>query len=89
MKFRKLLLLAAFLILPPITAFSQNTNTVLRGTISDPNGAAIAGAKVTLTGAAPFVTRNTQRTSKENLYLPICRPPAIRSEFPLRDSRIL
>jgi hypothetical protein len=48
------------LVLSTMCAWAQTGTTSLRGTITDKTGAAIAGAKVTLTNAGQALTRETQ-----------------------------
>jgi len=47
-----LLLLGVFLVAAASNAYCQDTNASLEGTVTDPNNAAIAGAKLTLTNLA-------------------------------------
>ena len=47
-----LLLLGVFLVAAVSSAYCQDTNASLEGTVTDPNNAAIAGAKLTLTNLA-------------------------------------
>jgi Carboxypeptidase regulatory-like domain/TonB dependent receptor len=60
------LLLLALLCLPGV-AFGQNFRGALSGTVTDPKGATIPGAKVTLTDLATRVTLTTE-TNAEGLY---------------------
>jgi hypothetical protein len=60
------LLLLALLCLPGVV-FAQNFRGALSGTVTDPKGATIPGAKVTLTDLATRVTLTTE-TSAEGLY---------------------
>lgn len=50
------------------SAFAQTVNTTVTGTVKDPTGAVIAGAKVVLTDAATRLPVNTT-TNQEGFYL--------------------
>jgi hypothetical protein len=67
-----LALLGAFLLAVTSVTFAQDTNASLSGTVSDPSGAAVAGAKLTLTNEATgfqsaFVSDETGGYSFRNL----------------------
>src|ERR1700735_1307027 len=51
-KYLWMVLLGVFLIVPGTKSFAQDTNASLSGTVSDPTGAVIPGAKLTLTNKA-------------------------------------
>lgn len=55
------LLLAVAVLLTPVSVYAQTTTAGIRGTVTDPSGAAIAGAKVTATnlGTKLTLTANT------------------------------
>ena len=61
-----LLLLGVFLVSAVSSAYCQDTNASLEGTVTDPNNAAIAGAKLTLTNlASGFQSNFVSDTSGE------------------------
>lgn len=61
------LLLVLVLFVAGIYAFAQNATTSVRGTVTDPSGATVAGAQVTLTDVTTQVSR-TQETGKDGGY---------------------
>src|SRR6185436_3904919 len=66
---KRLALLSILIVSAYLTAFSQQAaNATLNGTVTDPNGAVVAGAKITATQTATTVTRNTV-TSDDGLYV--------------------
>ena len=50
-----------------VTAFAQTSRGTVSGTVTDPNGAVVAGAEVTLTNVQTTVSRNTV-TNNEGFY---------------------
>jgi len=83
--------LAKFFLLLTITLlatalFAQVQNGQIRGTVTDPQGAAVSGAKVTVTNPATsrqvtYTTSDTGRSSRRN-----CLRARIRSRSSLRAS---
>lgn len=63
----RLLLIVAVMISLSTLALGQTSRGTVAGTVTDPNGAVIAGAEVTLTSAATKVSRTTT-TNGEGLY---------------------
>ena len=59
-KFTQALSIALFVLSCLFTAQAQVTTGAVRGVITDPNGAAVADAKVTITNKATNVTTTTQ-----------------------------
>ena len=66
MTVRALLIVAVVFTLSTLT-FGQTSRGTVSGTVTDPNGAVIAGAQVTLTSAATKLNRTTT-TNNEGLY---------------------
>ena len=62
----RLLLVTVFLILASSTMTAQLDTGSITGTVTDTTGAAIPGAKITLTNVATSVTTDTQSTSTGN-----------------------
>jgi hypothetical protein len=58
---------AALLVLLAVPALAQRTTATIRGTVTDPSGAIIAGAKVTVRGEVTGLTRSAQ-TNAAGLY---------------------
>ena len=56
------------------TAFAQSDRGTIRGTVTDPNGAAIANATVTLTGAETGETRSVTTGESGTYVFPELRP---------------
>ncbi|HEY8459603.1 MAG TPA: carboxypeptidase-like regulatory domain-containing protein, partial [Blastocatellia bacterium] len=50
-----------------LTAFAQTSRGTVSGTVTDPNGAVISGAAVTLTNTATAVSRSTV-TNDQGIY---------------------
>jgi hypothetical protein len=66
---KRLVLLSALVISAQLTAFSQQAaNATLNGTVSDPMGAIIAGAKITATQAATGIRRDAV-SNQHGLYV--------------------
>src|SRR5690349_1010878 len=66
---KRLALLSILIISLHLTAFSQQAaNATLNGTVTDPNGAVVAGAKITATQTATTVKRNTV-TNDDGFYV--------------------
>ena len=63
----RVLLMVAVIFTLSTFAFGQTSRGTVTGTVTDPNGAVIAGAEVTLTSAATKLSRNTT-TNSEGLY---------------------
>lgn len=63
----RMLLVVAVIFTLSTLAFGQTSRGTVTGTVTDPNGAVIAGAEVTLTSAATKLSRNTT-TNSEGLY---------------------
>src|SRR5262245_59841578 len=61
------MLLIFNLTLGALTTFAQTSRGTVSGTISDPNGAVISGATVTLTNTATTVSRTTV-TNSQGIY---------------------
>jgi len=55
---RKSLALALALILLPLTALAQRSTATIRGTVTDPSGAVVAGAKVAVKNEASGAARS-------------------------------
>ncbi len=68
---------AAFLLLLPAALFAQGTVTIY-GTVTDPSGSAIAGAKVTITNTATDQSRETISAADGNYVVPDLSPGAYR-----------
>ncbi len=65
-------LLALFLFPGVISTSAQSTGGRIRGTVTDPSGGAITGAKVTLTNEATNIAREVQTgTNGEYLFLEV------------------
>jgi hypothetical protein len=62
--------LGAFLLLLAVPAFAQKFTGSIRGTVTDPSGAVIAGAKVTLKNEATGVARSVVTNSAGNYLFP-------------------
>ena len=56
-----------------IAAFGQNTASI-KGTVTDSSGAAVAGAKVTVTNVDLGITRTTQTNSEGDYEVPALKP---------------
>ena len=67
---RERLWLAAFLVVLAVPAFAQRFNATIRGTVSDPSGAVIEGAKVTLRNEATGVSRSVTTNSAGSYVFP-------------------
>src|SRR6185295_7395922 len=67
MKARFLFLVAALIVSSAITVFSQTSRGTVSGTVTDPNGALIEGAAVTLVNPQTGVERSTT-TNSGGLY---------------------
>ena len=67
--------LSAFLLLLPVLAWAQAGTTSVRGTITDPAGALVAGADLTLSNAATGFSRAT-KTGPSGEYQFVQVPPA-------------
>lgn len=82
---KRLALLSILIVSAYLTAFSQQAaNATLNGTVRDPNGAVIAGAKITATQTATSVKRNTV-TNDDGLYvLSNMSPGAYELKFELK-----
>jgi len=66
---KRLALLSILIVSAYLTAFSQQAaNATLNGTVTDPNGAVVAGAKITATQTATTVKRNAV-TNDDGLYV--------------------
>lgn len=62
-----------FLILPLFLGtmlFGQSSNAVVQGSVTDPSGAAIAGATVSVTNTATGITQTTKTDSAGNFQVP-------------------
>ena len=66
MTFRALLIVIVTIAFSAI-AFGQTSRGTVTGTVTDPNGAVIAGAEVTLTSGATKLSRTTT-TNSEGFY---------------------
>ena len=66
MTLRSLVIVTVIFVLSTV-AFGQTSRGTVAGTVTDPNGAVIAGAQVTLTSEATKLTRTTT-TNGEGLY---------------------
>jgi len=60
------LVLALFLVFSPLASFAQAVFGSIVGTVNDPSGAAIAGAKITITETGKGVSYNTVTNSSGN-----------------------
>jgi hypothetical protein len=67
-----MLRISLFLLLLPALVFAQGTVTIY-GTVTDPSGAAIAGAKVTVTNSATGQSRDTVSAVDGNYVVPDLR----------------
>src|SRR5215831_18243623 len=72
---RQVAVLCAFLITFAILTFGQSATTSLRGTITDPKGAIVQGATLTLSNPATGFSRNAKSGSDE-VYQFLEVPPA-------------
>ena len=68
---------ALFILIVPALVFAQGTVTIY-GTVTDPSGAAIAGAKVTVTNSATGQSRDTISAIDGNYVVPDLRVGAYR-----------
>jgi Carboxypeptidase regulatory-like domain/TonB dependent receptor len=66
-----ILLLACFTVLP--SAVAQTDRGTITGTVTDPTGAVIVGAKVTATNAATQASSSTTSTTSGNYTIPLLR----------------
>src|SRR5258708_36931027 len=65
-------LLAIFLFPGVISTSAQSTGGRIRGTVTDPSGGAVSGAKVTLTNEATNIARDVQTGANgEHLFLEV------------------
>ncbi|HEY2940952.1 MAG TPA: carboxypeptidase regulatory-like domain-containing protein [Vicinamibacteria bacterium] len=64
---KRCLLLAASLALLAVPTFAQKITASIRGTVTDPSGAVIAGAKVTMTNEETGLTRSVS-TNSSGIY---------------------
>ena len=71
---QKVLVMAAFCLLFAVTALGQGTTGQLTGTVTDPNGAVVAGAGVKATNTATNVARETTTTG-DGIYSFQLLPP--------------
>ena len=69
---RSSLVVFFFLVLTGISAFAQAGRGSISGTVSDPGGAVLSGAAVTLTNTATGVTQHTV-TSAAGLPFKCCK----------------
>src|SRR5258705_8244738 len=76
MKRAVLLLCAAICCLP--VAYSQNSSE-FNGTVTDPSGAPVPGAKVTVTETATGLSRSTVSSSEGFYTIPALRPSLYRT----------
>jgi len=60
------LVLALFLVFSPLASFAKAVFGSIVGTVNDPSGAAIAGAKITITETGKGVSYNTVTNSSGN-----------------------
>jgi hypothetical protein len=63
-----LIFLAVSLVLAPLPALAQKITSTIRGTVTDPSDAVIAGAKVTVTNEATGLTRSVD-TNSDGIYV--------------------
>src|SRR4051794_20257328 len=70
MKSSKLAALLTLVLLLAAPAFSQTDRGTITGTVTDPAGAAVAGAKVTATDITTNEIRETTTTGEGNYTLP-------------------
>src|SRR6185295_9421474 len=63
--------LLATIVLCCAVGFAQTTSTSILGTVTDPTGAAVAGAKVTAKNVATGVSSVTQTTGTGDYLLPL------------------
>lgn len=68
---QRLLLTTLFPLLLAFSGFAQTTSTTILGTITDPSGSAVAGAKVTATNARTQVKREDVTTSTGDYSFPL------------------
>ena len=72
---RSTVLLTSVSVLVSFSALAQTATTSLRGTITDPNGALVTNATVTLNNAATGFSRTT-KTAGDGVYQYVQVPPA-------------
>ena len=65
-----------FILAFSILASAQSANTSLRGTITDPKGAVVQGAMVTISNAATGFSRTTKSGTNDGVYQFLEVPPA-------------
>ena len=75
---RVITLLAGFILTLNLLASAQSANTSLRGTISDPKGAVVQGAIVTISNASTGFSRTT-KSANDGVYQFLEVPPATYS----------
>jgi hypothetical protein len=83
MRVRQLCLVGMLLLLS-VTAFAQGFNATIRGTVTDPTHAAVAGAKVTVRGEDTGLSRSTTTNGVGNYSFPDLRVGSyqVEVEFP-------
>ena len=67
-------LLAGFLLVASVTAYSQAVNATLVGTVTDSSGAVVSGAKINITEVATGITRGTTTNESGNYVVPNLSP---------------
>ena len=81
MRFWKLLVALAILLISASTAMAQETTGTIKGRISDPQGLAIPGATVTVTG--PQGSKNAVTDAEGRFSIPFLTPGSysVRAEL--------
>jgi hypothetical protein len=68
--YRQRLSLVAFVLLLAVPVFAQKFTSQIRGTVTDPTGAAVSSAKVTLTNEGTGVSRTMNTNAQGNYAFP-------------------
>ncbi len=68
--YRQRLSLVALVLLLAVPVFAQKSTSQIRGTVTDPTGAAVSGAKVTLQNEATGVSRTISTNAQGNYVFP-------------------
>lgn len=78
--YRQRLSLVALVLLLAVPVFAQKFTSSIRGTVTDPTGAAVSGAKVTLTNEATGVSRTLNTNTAGNYGFPDIQVGSYRIE---------
>lgn len=74
MKTRHLVLSVLLVAISAALALAQNTAATLTGTVTDPNGAVVPGAKVTITNTETGVAKTAQASAEGVYFAPALQP---------------